>query len=265
MKNKNLIAATVFSTGILFFSACSENTDSLNNDFTLSEKSAVTDSSNNDTCTFNGVLTEAEIEGLVEMREEEKLARDIYLSSFGIYQYQLFSNIAKSEDSHTSAVLRLINGYGLSDPALPEMGQFNNPLFTDLYTQLKTQSSISLAEALKTGAFIEEYDIADLIRLIGNTQNKDLLNVYSNLLGGSKNHLRAFAKALTQQGYEYTPQILDEGQYFKILSESGTSGRGNKKGGNTQTQNNYKNSNTGGACDGTGQTVTANSSQGNGN
>ncbi|NQU86831.1 MAG: DUF2202 domain-containing protein, partial [Mariniphaga sp.] len=83
-----------------------------------------------------------------------------------MYGYIVFTNIAKSESAHTSAILYLMNGYGLEYPALTGVGEFSNPLFADLYKQLTEKGSENLVEALKVGAFIEEYDIADLKRLL---------------------------------------------------------------------------------------------------
>ena len=72
-------------------------------------------------------LTEAEIEGLMQMREEEKMARDVYLKFYERWGSNVFQNIAKSEESHTNAVLTLLNHFGLTDPASSEVGVFTNP------------------------------------------------------------------------------------------------------------------------------------------
>ena len=52
--------------------------------------------------------------------------------------------------------------------------------------------SNSYADALAAGILIEETDIADLKKLIANTQNPDVLDVANRLLNGSQNHLQAF-------------------------------------------------------------------------
>jgi len=114
----------------------------------------------------------------------------------------------------------LINGYGLEDPALPAEGEFSKSLFADLYKQLTEQGSTDLVSALKVGAFIEEYDIADLKRLIGATENADIKRVYGNLLRGSTFHLRAFTSVLTKQGETYEPKIITEEEYREIISGS---------------------------------------------
>ncbi|NCB08075.1 MAG: DUF2202 domain-containing protein [Bacteroidia bacterium] len=134
-----------------------------------------------------------------------------------MYNYRIFANIAKSENAHTSAVLYLINGFGLTDPSPAGATEFSNPLFTDLYAQLTAKGSESLVEALKVGAFIEEYDIADLQRHIAETENATVAKVYGNLLRGSKFHLKAFTSVLKIMGESYSPTVLTDEEYQQIL------------------------------------------------
>lgn len=220
MKTRQLGTVLALAGLTLFFTSCNDGINNVEDSFAIAEeiKSAESVVAPGDSCTFTGTLTEAEIEGLMEMREEEKLAHDVYTTLYGIYGHIVFSNIAKSESAHTSAVLHLMNGYGLEDPALTGVGQFSNPLFADLYIQLTDKGSENLVEALKIGAFIEEYDIADLKRLLEETQNTDVQRVYGHLLGGSENHMRAFTNALKQQGAVYVPTIITSEEYEEILN-----------------------------------------------
>ncbi|MBN2767118.1 MAG: DUF2202 domain-containing protein [Paludibacteraceae bacterium] len=156
--------------------------------------------------------------GLYLMREEEKMAMDIYAYFYEKYQIPIFNNIAKSESKHTSAVLRLVNYFGLKDPALEPTAEYSNEEIQHLYTKLTSEAN-TIEEALSTGAFIEEYDIADLKKLIAETQNADIKLVYANLLRGSENHIKAFAKQLKFRGIEYVPQILSQEEYNSIINE----------------------------------------------
>ncbi len=222
MKTKRLVTILAVTGLVGLFAACSEKLSSTDevNATTEIEKSAESFIAPGDSCTFTGTLTEAEIAGLMEMREEEKLARDVYLKFYEIHGYIVFSNIAKSENRHSDAVLRLINGYGLTDPALANEGEFTNPAFTNLYTQLIEQGKNSLAEALKVAAFIEEYDIADLLRLLEENENEDVERVYSNLLRGSEIHIRAFTNSLARLKETYTPTIISDELYQSILDKT---------------------------------------------
>lgn len=218
MKTSSLFL-TLALAGMLFAS-CSENTAGTDDDattfVTIDEKSAEV-AALCGTCNFTGTLTEAEVSSLMEMREEEKFAREVYLAMNVLYNYRIFANIAKSENAHTSAVLYLINGFGLTDPSPAGATEFSNPLFTDLYAQLTAKGSESLVEALKVGAFIEETDIADLQRHIAETENATVAKVYGNLLRGSKFHLKAFTNALKIQGATYTPTVISVEEYNEIL------------------------------------------------
>ncbi len=210
----------VLAIGSFAFASCSNDNDVVDEAVvaeTADEKSAEV-AALCGTCDFTGTLTEAEVTSLMEMREEEKFAREVYLAMNAKYNYRTFANIAKSENAHTSAVLYLIKGFGLTDPSPAAATEFNNPLFTDLYAQLIAKGSVSLVEALKVGAFIEEYDIADLQRHLLETQNATVAKVYGNLLRGSKFHLKAFTSALKVQGVNYTPTVLTVEEYNKILA-----------------------------------------------
>jgi hypothetical protein len=163
-------------------------------------------------------LTQQEKEDLLFLREEEKLARDVYLFSFDIYGDGVFNNIAASEQQHMDAVLALLNKYGLSDPASSEIGVFKDPILQGLYNQLTTVSKESLLNALTVGATIEDLDINDISIFESGTTKADLLNVYDILKCGSGNHLRSFPNRLTFVGLDYSPEYLSLEAYNAILT-----------------------------------------------
>jgi hypothetical protein len=89
--------------------------------------------------------------------------------------------------------------YALTDPALAA-GQFTDPTLQALYDQLIAQGSISLEEALKVGALVEQTDIKDLQTRLAQTDNADVQLVYNNLMSASYNHLNAFTNGGGQGG-----------------------------------------------------------------
>jgi hypothetical protein len=142
-------------------------------------------------------LTDDEQESLTFMREEEKLARDVYQYLFDKWQLAIFNNIAASEQKHMDAIYNLLVRYNIPDPAASNtVGVFTNAELQSLYNQLISQGSQSLEEALQVGVLIEQTDIADLQEGLAETTHRDIANVYSNLLKGSNNHLRAFNNEL---------------------------------------------------------------------
>jgi hypothetical protein len=181
-------------------------------------------------------LSDADIEGILFMREEEKLARDVYLTMYEMWGASVFQNIANSEAAHMAAVKTLIDRYGLVDPAAgTEIGVFEDEALQALYDQLVAQGSQSIADALRVGAVIEEIDILDLQKHIAETDKDDIEQVYQNLMRGSRNHLRAFVSNLERQtGETYEPQYLDQAVYEAIVTsqaERGGSRRDAGKGG----------------------------------
>lgn len=178
-------------------------------------------------------LTPGEIAGLTFMREEEKLARDVYLTLNEAWNLQVFGNIARSEQTHMDAIGTLLTRYGIADPAAGNgVGEFTNPDLQALYDQLVAQGDQSLANALRVGAAIEEIDIRDLIEELAAVEHSDIQRVYERLEQGSENHLRAFVSTLERQtGETYEPQYLDQTTYDEIINgSSGQGGRGQRRG-----------------------------------
>lgn len=163
-------------------------------------------------------LSQTEINDLKFLREEEKLAHDVYLFSFEKYQINIFNSISQSEQTHTESVLALLNKYGIVDPASAQIGIFNNQDLQALYTSLTAQASISLVEALKVGATVEDLDINDIDDFIVNTTKSDLLSVYNNLNCGSKNHIRSYSSQLAIYDVIYIPQFISIEEYNEIVS-----------------------------------------------
>jgi hypothetical protein len=174
-----------------------------------------------------------EIAGLKFMREEEKLAHDVYVTFYQQYGLAIFNNIANSEATHMTAVKTLLDRYGIADPAAGNgIGEFENAELQALYNQLMAQGRQSLSAALQVSAAIEEIDILDLKELLAMTARSDIEQVYTSLLNGSHNHLRAFANTLKMQtGEVYQPQYLDAGTYQTVIA--GTNGRRGGSGGSS--------------------------------
>lgn len=143
-------------------------------------------------------LSSDEIEGLQLMREEEKLAHDVYVHLHELYGDQPFCNISQAEERHTNAILYLMKKFEVVDEGSSVPGKFNNPQLQDLHDKLIALGSESREAAFAVGILIEETDIADLDDAISKTSNPDLIQVYKNLRRGSGNHLNAFQRNLSR-------------------------------------------------------------------
>ncbi len=174
------------------------------------------------------ILLDDEVSDLIWMREEEKLARDVYLTLFEIWDLNIFKNIASSEQKHTDAVKTLLDAYELPDIVADDtVGVFANSELQKLYDDLVEKGSQSLAEALLVGGLIEELDILDLQEAIEKTEREDILQVYNNLLNGSYNHLQAFVSNYERQADEsYSPQLMSIEVFEEAYSASPSRGRG---------------------------------------
>ena len=147
------------------------------------------------------------------MKQEEKLARDVYTALYDTHGLQVFANIASSEQRHMDAMDYLIQTFGLTDTTPLEVGVFTYDALNALYAELIAKGSLSAVDALEVGVTIEEVDIEDLENALAGTEDVTIRNVFGNLLRGSQNHLRAFQNNLAA-GVDSnlgTPQIRFSG------------------------------------------------------
>ena len=180
---------------------------------------------------------------LVFMREEEKLARDVYLALGTMYPDSvIFGKIDDSEQRHTTSVKAMIENYGHEDPNTNDnigvyTGEDYGWYFTEKYNQLVARASISELEALFVGAFIEELDMMDInqcpkvivetdngineVTECGKiyTDNSDIVRLYDSLLDGSDSHLEGYVKNIEKHIGEgnYQAQVLSQEQVDEIL------------------------------------------------
>lgn len=171
-------------------------------------------------------LTTDEINTLLFVREEEKMARDVYLSLYGKWEQQVFENIATgSEQQHMDVMGSLISHYNLVDPVVDNtVGVFTDPQILALYQDLVMKGSFTLLDGLKVGGFIEEFDINDLQEAIDEAKAgsapADVIQAYENLMCGSRNHLRAFVGQIEKNNVDYVAQVMPQASVDAIVSTS---------------------------------------------
>ena len=178
-------------------------------------------------------LSEAETAGLIKMREEEKLARDVYTALSEKWGAQIFTNIARSESQHTSAVRSLLIAHNVTDPVTDDArGVFVNQDLAKLYTELVSRGQSSIVDAYRVGAYIEDLDIADLEKEIDATTHEDIKVVYEHLQNGSENHLRAFNRNIEiATGEAYNPEFISDDTFESIVErENGFGQEGMRNG-----------------------------------
>ena len=181
-------------------------------------------------------LSEKERQGLLQMREEEKLAHDVYVTLGTQWGTPIFSNIAGSESTHTEAVRALLVAYDIADPVgtTPVVGVFVDPAMAELYRALTARGSASLPEALAVGALVEDLDIRDLEGHLASTEKADIRTVYEQLLRGSRNHLRSFVGQITSRGGSYSPTYMSQAAFDSVLSSPKETGDGYGRGRNAR-------------------------------
>jgi len=101
-------------------------------------------------------LSNEEAAMLTFMREEEKLARDVYRVLFDQWNKRVFRNISNSEQRHMDSLAERLSYYQLSDPVVDDStGAFVNRDLATAYLDLKERGMQSLEDAFRVGAYIK--------------------------------------------------------------------------------------------------------------
>lgn len=171
-------------------------------------------------CTFSVTadLTANEIEFLYAVREDEKVARDLYTSFYKKYALTPFANIGAAESNHIKAVERLFDYYQIKYPEVGPAGVFANTTRQDLYNSLLSQGNISALEAFKVMAKDEETGIVNYKEVIKTIVNPNIKMVLENLTKASENHLKAAIRQITALGGVYTPVLMSVSEFDTIIA-----------------------------------------------
>jgi hypothetical protein len=163
------------------------------------------------------VLDANETADLVYQREAEKLARDIYTASYGLWNEGAFYNTYQAELRHMDTMLKMLIKFGIPDPVVSNgEGEFSDQGLAALYPDLIDRSDDSMLAAFEAGAYIEELEIQSLEAALDRTDEPGLTNAYSNLLAASRNHLRTFVSHIAALGESYEAQVLDQSEVSEI-------------------------------------------------
>lgn len=133
---------------------------------------------------------------LTEMREEERMARDLYTLLAKSSGETIFTRIAVAEQRHMDAVERLMTSQGMDpDAAGDTVGRYAVADLQADYDRWLAQGKVSDEAAFKVGVELEKQDITGLKSLDvkdGTTGDR----VVEALVNGSEHHLAAFTKAV---------------------------------------------------------------------
>jgi len=148
--------------------------------------------------TTSSTMTEEQKDTLLFIYQEEKVARDTYITLGNQYPNQkVFGNIQGSEQKHMDSAQTLCEKYGVDISNVDEtnIGVFVVPVLQELYDTLIAQGYQSELSGLMVGEYVELTDIDDLEHAeIG--MPSDVVKVFENLKAGSYSHLDAFRAAI---------------------------------------------------------------------
>ncbi len=185
-------------------------------------------------------LTQEDKDALAYMWNEEKLAKDIYMTLYNLYSDNPYSKVlynisTRSESTHQGMVEYLAQKYDLNitnPPTYAEhydenelekygVGEFFVNEIQNLYNTLYEKGSQSMQDALEVGCMVEVTDVDDLNERIAEANASgalDLVTVFENLRQGSYNHYWAFDRALKNMGVSEGCCVLGD-EYCKTPEE----------------------------------------------
>jgi hypothetical protein len=174
-------------------------------------------------------LTDAQKYTLAYMWNEEKLAKEIYLALYGVWEGQtvtLYNIATQSETRHIAAVEGLVEAYDINITNLDDYnesyseaelralapGEYAIPELQELYDTLYIEGSSSEQQALEVGCKVEVRDIADLNESIAIASGiDDLVSTFELLRLQSYQHYKEISDTLKSMGVTEGCCILGDG------------------------------------------------------
>ncbi|EIF51683.1 DUF2202 domain-containing protein [Sulfurovum sp. AR] len=146
------------------------------------------------------VLTEEQKDMLFFIYQEEKVARDVYITLGKIYNSEnTFRLMHITEQRHLDCAKKLCDIYGVDTSSVDEsvIGVFESPVLTMLYDTYIEKGKSSLRDALEMSEFIGASDV-DMLEHASIGMPSDVVSVYEKLKKGNINHLNTFHTAISR-------------------------------------------------------------------
>jgi len=167
-------------------------------------------------------LSPAETKALINLHDNQKLSLFVYDSLFAIWGINPFGNIRSAESQHVDFLVDVAENYSVildKNGSTDNKPGFTTPQAETIYHESISKGSLSVIDALKRGALLEEMSLLALHEAKAVTIKSDLLHTFDILAMGSKNNLQAFNKRLKMYGITYEPGLLDQKDFKNIISE----------------------------------------------
>jgi hypothetical protein len=174
----------------------------------------------NATTVSAAVPSPREVQGILFIWQEEKAARDLYISLYEETNLSIFMDLVRSEQNHMDQAKSMIDKFGLQTPVSDVPGELENQTLREIYNRLLAQGRLSHHEALKSAATFEEISIMDLEKEIAATNMEEIRVVYQGLLAGSRKHLRSYVMDLQELGIQYSPHYISSSEFEEIMRRS---------------------------------------------
>ena len=144
------------------------------------------------------VLNDEQKEMLFFIYQEEKMARDVYVTLAKTYKNEtMFRVMQIAEDKHLECAKGLCDIYGVDRSSVDEdlIGELESPLLKTLYDVYIEQGKSSLRDAIEIAEFMEDTH-KDMVEHASVGMPSDVVSVYEKLKKGSLNYPDTFERVI---------------------------------------------------------------------
>lgn len=144
------------------------------------------------------VLTEEQKDMLFFIYQEEKVARDVYITLGKIYNSEkTFRLMQITEQRHLDCTRELCEFYGVDTSSVDEsdIGAFESPVLKMLYDAYTEKGKSSFRDALEITEFIGASDV-DMLEHASIGMPSDVVSVYEKLKKGHMNHPNTYESVI---------------------------------------------------------------------
>ncbi|MCB0645205.1 MAG: DUF2202 domain-containing protein [Saprospiraceae bacterium] len=157
---------------------------------------------------------------LVQIFEQEKMARDVYTQIGEKFGIKILKNAAIGKQKQMSQILDLLALNQANIAFDDAQGVFRNAELTEHYNAFLAEGLGSLNNAFRVGAKMEDYNIYQIDKVLSSTTNDKLVLLFSKLSCSSGNELKTQVNMLVGNGEMFMPDYISVKLYRSIMHDN---------------------------------------------
>lgn len=174
---------------------------------------------NDPTNQTSGISTD-EQKALVQIFEQEKLARDVYSQIGEKFGIKILKNAAIGKQKQMSLILDFMTLNQVAVAFDDAQGVFKSPELRENYSAFLTEGLGSLNNAFRVGAKMEDYNIYHIDKILATQTTGKLVLLLSKLSCSAGNELKTQVNMLVGNGEMFMPDYISVKLYRSIMHDN---------------------------------------------